>query len=424
MSNFANSVEKNITPLMGKISSNKVIKSLTAGMMYTMPLTLGTSLVAIAANFPVTAWTNWLASSGIKPHMTAVIGGTTDIIALFLAFIIAYNYAALKKEDGVTAGVLSLGSFIILMPQVYKVAEGTSINVLQKSYLGGSGVFVSMLCAILISQIYIYLNRKGLNIKLPESVPEMVSKSLSPTFIAMIIFVVVLAVRIVFGYTEYGNVFDFINSTIAKPIMAMGTSPVSIIIIYALCSLLWCFGIHPSSLTSVLMPVFMTAITSNVNAFQAGTILPYLAFQVTYVYIMVGGTGGTLGLAFDMVLFAKSERFKTLGKLAIIPNIFNINEPIIFGAPIIYNPVFMLPMTLSPIVTGSLGLLFVNLGFYNKFNPTVKLPWTMPAPIVHLLQTGLLAAICITAAIIATAIIYYPFFKYADKQALKEEQAK
>lgn len=424
MSNFANSIEKNITPLMGKISSNKVIKSLTAGMMYTMPLTLGTSLVAIAANFPVTAWTNWLASSGIKPHMAAVIGGTTDIIALFLAFIIAYNYAALKKEDGVTAGVLSLGSFIILMPQVYKVAEGTSINVLQKSYLGGSGVFVSMLCAILISQIYIYLNRKGLKINLPESVPEMVSKSLSPTFIAMIIFVVILAVRIVFGYTEYGNIFDFINSTIAKPIMAMGTSPISIILIYALCNLLWCFGIHPSSLTSVLVPVFMTAITSNVNAFQTGDILPYLSFQVVYIYVMVGGTGGTLGLTFDMLLFAKSERFKTLGKLAIIPNIFNINEPIIFGAPIIYNPVFMLPMTLSAVITGSLGIIFVKFGFYNTFNPTVKLPWTMPAPIIHLLQTGVVAAICITAAIVVTAVLYYPFFKYADKQALKEEQAK
>jgi PTS system cellobiose-specific IIC component len=422
MSNFQATIEQKVVPVMSKISSNHVIMSITAGMMATMPLTLGTSIVAIIANFPITAWTNWLATTGINVHTSAVIGGTTELLGLFLAFIIAYNYGKLKGSNPMTAGVLSLGSFLILMPQKYKLPDGKMINVLQKTYLGSSGIFVAMFTAILVAALYSYLDKKGFVIKLPESVPEMVSKSLGPTFIAMIMFMVILFVRIGFGYTSYGNIFDFINSTIAKPIMYIGTSTVALIVIYSLGNLFWCFGIHPSSLLSVLTPVFMTAITTNIADFQGGKSLTYLAFMIVYFFVMLGGTGSTLGLAIDMVLFSKSERYKSLGKLAIIPNIFNINEPLIFGTPIIFNPIFMLPMTLAPVILGSIGLFLVKLGVYNTFNPTIKMPWTMPAPITHLLNTGVLASLGVCFAIVISALLYYPFFKYADKQALKEEQ--
>lgn len=415
-------LEEKVMPAMGKISSNKVIKSITAGMMSTMPLSLGTSIIAIIANFPVEAWTNFLASTGIQAHMSAAISGTTEIIGVYIAFIVAYNYAKELESDSMTAGVLSLAAYFILMPHSFTTAEGSLVTAFQKTYLGSSGVFVALLCGILISKLYSVLKKRGMYLRLPDSVPEMVSKSLSPTFIAMTIFIIIVAIRIAFGFTSYGNAFDFINQIIGKPIMALGTSAWSLIIIYGLSNLLWCFGIHPSAPTSVLVPVFLTAFTANIQSFQSGEVLPYLTFVIAYKYVMLGGTGNTIGLAIDMALFSKSERYKTLGKLSIIPNIFNINEPLIFGTPIIYNPIFILPMTLSAIISGIMAVLFVNFGFYNGYNPTVRMPWTMPAPIIHLFESGVMPFVCVLVTILVMCLLYLPFFKYADSLALKEEE--
>ncbi|BCJ93935.1 permease IIC component [Anaerocolumna cellulosilytica] len=421
MSNFKQFFEQKVVPVTGKMSSNKIIKALTSSMMATMPLSLGTSIVAILANFPIASWTNFLAAHGINVHATAIIGGTTQIMGLFLAFLVAYNYTKLLGEDAITGGVLSLGTFIILMPQTYALADGASLSVLQLKYLGSSGIFVSMIVGILIPCLYCFLQKKGFVIKFPDSVPEMITKSLSPTFIAMIVFIVVFGVRIAFGYTPYGNIFDFINNTVGQPIMLLGSSPISLIMVYAIGNLFWCFGIHPGSVLTFYTPVILTVITGNIEAFQKGSPLPYLTFIIVYTFIMLGGTGSTLGLAFDMFLFSKSKRFKALGKLAIIPNIFNINEPLIFGTPIIFNPIFIIPMIATPFLNGGIAILLVKLGAYSTYNPTIKMPWTMPAPITALIQTGVWASLGVCLVIVATAILYYPFFKFADKQAVKEE---
>lgn len=422
MSNFSNVIQQKLVPFMGKVSSNKVIMSLTAGMMAIMPLTLGTFLIAIASNFPIAAWTNWLAATGLSTHMSAVIGATTELTGLYIVFSVAYNYAKLKESDGMTAGILSLASFIILMPQKVKFPDGTAVDALAKTYLGSGGIFVSMIVAILVTSLYCYLDKKGLVLKLPDSVPEMVSKSLGPTFIAMIIFVVVFLVRVGLDYTSYKTIFDFISTLIGKPIMSFGTSPWSLIGVFTLTSIFWCFGIHPASIMSVYVPVVTAAAIGNITAYQSGAELPYLAFGAMFLFLAIGGTGSTLGLAIDMVLFSKSERFKALGKLAIVPGLFNISEPLVFGTPIIFNPIFFIPMALSNIVTGSICLLFVKLGAFKSFNPAVGLPWTMPAPIQALLQTGIMAALGVCCAILAVTVLYFPFFKLADKQALKEEQ--
>ena len=340
---------------------------------------------------------------------------------MFLAFLVAYNYANLLGSDGVSAGVTSLGAFMVLMPQVYEIEGQRPLSVFQKSYLGSSGVFVALMLGIVIALAFTFLKKKGLMIKLPSSVPEMVSKSLSPAFIAMIIFTSVFVVSILFSLTSYGNIFDFVNSVLAMPMMNIGSSPFALITIYAIANLFWWFGIHPSALLGFYIPVFMTAFTGNIEAFQNGTALPYLGFVIAYTYIMMGGTGCTLGLAIDMAIFSKSERYKALGKLAIIPNIFNINEPLIFGTPIIFNPIFLIPMLLAPIINGSLALLFVNMGLYDTFNPLIRMPWTTPAPITALFRTGAGAAVAVCVAIVLMALLYYPFFKIADKIALKEE---
>ncbi|WP_326513233.1 PTS sugar transporter subunit IIC [Clostridium intestinale] len=419
MSNIMETMEKKVMPPMAKLNKNKVIKALTMGMMSTMPLTLGTCLIAIAVNFPLKSWTDFLAKTGVDVHMNAVINGTTQLMALYIVFAIAYNYAKLKGHDGMTASMLSLGSYIILMPQQVMV-DNAPILALTKNYLGSTAIFGGMIIALLVTHLYCYLDKKGLVIKMPDSVPEMVSKSLSPTFIAIIVFIVVLFVRIGFAATTYGNVYDFINGTIGSPIMKFGASPWSVVIVFMIINFLWFFGIHPNTILSVYMPVLITAGTANIAAFQSGQPLPYFAFSAIAAYIGLGGAGSTLGLAICM-LTAKSERYKTMGKLAIVPSLFNINEPLIFGVPIMFNPIYFIPMLLSTPVGALVGLIFIKLGAHAKMNPSISLPWTMPSPVGAAITTGLFASLGICCAILAVTLLYFPFFKYADRQAFKEE---
>lgn len=420
MSNIMQTMEKKVMPPMTKLNNNKVIKALTMGMMATMPLTLGTCLVAVAANFPMKAWSDLLARTGIGVQMNAVINGTTQLMALYIVIAIAYNYAKIKGHDGMTAGMLSLGSFIVLMPQEVMVGK-TPILALTKDYLGSTAIFGGMVIALLITALYCHLDKKGLVIKMPDSVPEMVSKSLSPTFIAMIIFLIVLLVRIGFAATPYGNIFDFITKTVGLPIMKFGASPWSVVVVFMIINFLWFFGIHPNTILSVYMPVLITAGTANIMAFQAGTPLPYFTFSAFASYIGLGGAGSTIGLAVCM-LTARSERYKTMGRLAIVPSIFNINEPLIFGVPIMFNPVYFIPMLLSTPVGAAVGFVFVKLGAHARMNPTIQLPWTMPQPVGVAISTGLFAALGVCCAVAAVTLLYFPFFKYADRQALKEEQ--
>ncbi|GFP76469.1 PTS sugar transporter subunit IIC [Clostridium fungisolvens] len=420
MSNIMETMEKKVMPPMTKLNNNKVIKALTMGMMATMPLTLGTCLVAIAANFPMKAWSDLLAKTGIGVQMNAVINGTTQLMALYIVIAIAFNYAKIKGHDGMTAAMLSLGSFIVLMPQQVMV-DKTPILALTKDYLGSTAIFGGMVIALLVTALYCQLDKKGIVIKMPDSVPEMVSKSLSPTFIAMIIFLIVLIVRIGFAATPYGNIFDFITKTVGLPIMKFGASPWSVVVVFMIINFLWFFGIHPNTILSVYMPVLITAGTANITAFQSGKPLPYFAFSALAAYIGLGGAGSTLGLAICM-LTGRSERYKTMGKLSIVPSIFNINEPLIFGVPIMFNPVYFIPMILSTPVGAAVGLVFIKLGAHAKMNPTIQLPWTMPQPVAAAISTGLFAALGVCCAVAAVTLLYFPFFKYADRQALKEEQ--
>ncbi|MGG7621265.1 PTS sugar transporter subunit IIC [Bacillus coreaensis] len=416
-------LEQKVTPFVNKFGNSTVLTALTRGFMASLPLTLGTFLIAIVANFPVEAWTKWLAETGLSIHLNAVIGATTDLLGIYFAFMIAYYYAKIKGSDEVVSGVLSLASFLILIPQQIEGTDGNLIAAMEKTYLGSGGIFVAMVTAISVAALYTFLHKKGLIIRLPDSVPDMVSKSLSPVFIAMIIFVLALLVRIGFAYTSFETIFAFINTVIAKPLMNLGSSPAALLIFFTVSNILWWCGIHPASLQGVYLPVVGGAIAGNIAAFQQGEPLPYLAFMVLFfTYVGVGGNGNTLGLAINMTLFAKSERFKALGRVGIVPNIFNINEPLIFGIPIIFNPFFFIPMALSSIVTGLVGLLFIKIGAYSSLNPLVQLPWTTPPAITAVVTAGVLAAVGVCCAILATVLLYFPFFRMADKQALKEEQ--
>lgn len=420
MKNFTKLMTTQVNKMMTKTAKNKVLQSITAGIVGVMPLSLGTVLLAIIAALPIPAWTKWLQETGIKAQMDAIPGGTTEVLSIFIVVGVAYSMAKNYNVNKVNSIFFSLSVFFCLMPQMVG-----KTGALAKTYIGSGGIFIGMIVAILVTLLYKWLSDKNLNIKLPDSVPSMVSDALAPVFIAIIIFTLAFFIRLAFFYTPYNNIFELVGKIISGPIVKLGGSIPALIAFQTICNFFWFFGIHPSTIQSAYAPIFLTATTANIEAFQQGHALPYLAFLILNVaFLMLGGTGGTIGLSFDMLFFSKSARYKTLGKLAIIPSIFNINEPLIFGAPVILNPIFFIPMILEAPVMGGIGYLFVKMGWFNNYNPLVAAVPTVPSGLTVFLASGPLALIAVLIATVVSGLLYYPFFKAADKRAVTEENNK
>lgn len=426
MDKFQNSLEKIMGPLAQKITESKIISAMMPGMMTSLVITMGIAAISILSAIPFEPWQNILTSTGIGEHMNAVVSATTSLLALYIVPGIAYHYAKNEGENGLTAAIIALAIFIALQPQSITVGEEV-LSVLQQKYLGSQGIFVGMVSSILVAMAYCKLMKKNIKMKLPESVPPMVSDSLSPIFVSMIMFTSVLVIRYIVGFTPYGNIFDLINTLITTPFLNLAATPMVIILFQTFLNLAWFFGIHPAPFLNVLYPILIQLNIQNIDAFLSGTpasALPYLNVILIGSFCYLGGQGNTLSLAALMVK-AKSEKFKSMSKIALIPNIFNINEPMIFGVPIILNPYFLVPMVLTPLVGGLFGMVALNvLGVGASANPVVALalPWVLPSFVQAFLIGGWRFCVAIVGAFLIHAVIWYPFFKVADKKEYEEEQ--
>lgn len=417
---FENALSKFIMPLAQKVNSNKMLSAVAEGFMRTTPITLGVAIFAIIGNLPITGWNEWLVANGLKGHFDAALGASTSIIAIYVVFSIAYAYAKKNEENGISAGFISLASFMIMTPQVISSSEG-DIAAISINYLGSNGLVVALITAIITSFLYVKLTKKGFVFKMPSSVPPMVSESLGPVFVAIIIFAIAFLTRVGFGYTEFKTSFDFIQTIITKPLMTIGLSAPTIILFYALANLVWFFGIHPNTIYGPINPLLTTMVLANIDAMQKGEPLPYITTAIIIGCVYLGSTGNTLGLLACMTR-AKSKRYKSMLKLSFLPNIFNINEPVIFGTPIMLNPVFFVPMVFSCVVMGLVGWGLCSIITIN-YNPLMALlPWTTPFFISAFLSGGIPVLCILLTCFVINIIMYYPFFKIADKQALLEEQ--
>lgn len=411
-------MEKVISPIAKKMNENKVIKALASGMIATMPVSLGVAAICVLVTLPIPGWTDIVNSAGFSYIGNEIMSVTLSALAIYLVINVAYNYAQAEGENGMTAATISLGIFLMMMP-VFIEGKGYFLQAIETKYIGSDGIFVGMLISALSSMVYCKLCKKNLKLKLPESVPPMVTNSLSPIFIAIIMFTSMAVVKYLFYISPYNNIFNFFNSIIAAPILKFGATPAAIIAVYTFASLMWFFGVHPSPIISTYGVVLTTAMTANIEAFNAGNVLPYLSYYIIYLCLFFSGTGNTLGLTLCFSK-AKSERYKSMKAISLVPNLFNINEPVIFGTPVILNPIFLIPMILNTLLPGLLGWAvtsFVTI----SINPTIEMPWVTPTFITAFIQGGIPLFLLILGCIVLTTIVWYPFFKIADDEALKEE---
>lgn len=445
MKNMEKFIDKFFGPIALYMNSSPFFRALTDAFMRMTPLTLGASVLMIIGFFPIPAWQNWLVTVGIYEDFVAVQNATINALGLFLAFTFAYSFVKINapKYNPLVSGLLSLAGFMILIPQKYilytingaieelpsqaTIQATKELNAFSTDYIGASGILVAIIIGYLIARIYIYLNKKHFVVKLPESVPTNVAESLSPTFIAGTIMIIVFVIRLVFKYTpflsNYGNIFAFITGVIQTPLQDIVGSPLSLILILSLANFFWYFGIHPQVVYSVITPIVIANSTANIVAYTSGETVPYLMFAVVGVACGTGfgGQGATLGLVISMMR-AKSQRYKEMFKLTAVPSIFNINEPLIFGMPIIMNPIFFIPMAIGPLVMGLSAWGLTSLIDLSNYNPTITFPWTTPALVTMIFRGGISLFLVGVVCLAISVLIWYPFFKVADQKALADEK--
>ena len=257
---------------------------------------------------------------------------------------------------------------------------------------------------------------------MPDGVPPTVEKSFAALIPAGMSVLVFFIINIVFAITPYGNAFNFIFTILQTPLLKLGNTLPAMVIAYIFLHFFWFFGVNGGSVVgAVFNPILQTLSAENLAAFQAGAVLPnIISQQFQDLFATFGGCGSTLSLLIAMLLFCRSKRVKELGKLAFIPGIFGINEPLVFGLPIVLNPMILIPFMLVPTINIVISYACMSIGLVPLCSG-VAIPWTMPVILSGFLATGWQGAVLQALLLVLGVFIYMPFIKMMDKQYLADE---
>jgi PTS system cellobiose-specific IIC component len=435
MNGFINFLEEKAMPVAGKIAAQRHVRALRDGLAITMPLIIIGSIFMILANFPVTGYAdfvNGIFGAGFTTKLLYPIRVTFDIVAILAVISISYQLAKDKEVDGLSAGALSLAAFLMLTPVqtidvVLQNGDKLSLGkVLPTANLSAGGLIVAILTAIIATEIFIFVVKKNWILKMPESVPPAVAKSFTAITPGLIILVVFFLIRLGFEGTSYQTVFAFITKFVGAPLALVGLSFGGMISTVSLYSFFWTLGIHGTRVVfGVMDSILLPAMDQNRAALEAGHQLPNIVTLQFYDNFVnsLGGCGATLGLIICILLLAKSKQAKSIGKLALAPAIFNISEPIIFGIPIVMNPIMMIPFILAPLAVGSITYITMAMGLVS-YPAGIAVPWTVPSFFSGFLATnGDWRAIILQGInILVSALIYWPFLKAWDHKMVQQEQ--
>ncbi|MBG9979456.1 PTS sugar transporter subunit IIC [Facklamia lactis] len=425
-----NKLEKILAPLAERLANNIVLTAIRDGFLVTTPLLIVASIFLVIANFPIPGYSEFMAGflgTGWEAYLDPIINSTFGVIALIGSVGIGYSYGKLLEVDPIASAAVSLASFLILSPQTHPDFVGPEQEVFNGfafSNLGTAGLFLAMITALLSVKLFAYASKKGWVITLPDGVPPAVMNSFAALIPSGMVLLLALLVNILFSFTPYKYAHNFIYEILQSPLMGFGQSFIFEPIYQFLSTLFWFFGINgPAVTNTTFSPIHLALTTENLTAFNAGEPLPNIFTQpFGDFFANFGGGGSTLSLVILMVFVAKSQRMKQLGKLSLIPGVFGINEMVIFGLPVVLNPIIFIPFIICPLVNIIISTIATQIGVI-PYTTGASLPWTTPPFFSGWLSTGsMLAGLLQIGLIVLDCVIYYPFFKVMDKQYLQDEQ--
>lgn len=430
MEKFSTAIEKYVAPMANKIARQKYIQALQSTFLSLIPfMTIGSfALIIISPALDYKTLDEGLLRSFFQGWQSIadfaqvplglIYNITMGCMSLFVTAGLGLFLSKHYKLNNFISITLTLISFLI-MSCVTK--DGT----LSVQYFDGKGLFTSILVSIITIEIYRFLTVKKFGrIELSGGgVPPALTDSLAALAPAAVI-VLIMGILSSVTLSLTGDAFPGVMTLIMTPIVSMIDSVWGVLILAVIVMILWWFGIHDTVITGPLTPFLVTNFTANSAAYAAGTAavaLPYILTEpFWWTFMAIGGSGATLGLAF-LALGSKSKQIRTVGKLCIIPSLFNINEPLIFGLPLMFNPVMMFPFVFTMAFNGVVAYLAMDFGIIGK---TFADPsWNMFAPIGAILSTmDVKAMFLVVGLIVIDLFIYLPFFKIYEKQKLEEEK--
>lgn len=403
-------------PFAGKLAEQRHLKALREGIVAVMPLLLIGSLFLIIAYPPIESLDK--AIEPFRNDLLKVSRATFGIMALAASFSIAYSLAASYRLDSLASGIISISAFLLSVPAAKDGGLATE-------WLGSKGLFVAMVLALLAVEIQRTFMNKNFFIKMPSEVPPFVSRSFAALLPGFAMLFLVWIINILLLRITNLTLPEAINNVLGIPIMNLGSSLPATLIAIIVIQLLWCVGIQGADIVAVFLgPVWLSLSEQNAAAKAAGEILPnIISNQFIYIFVFVGGAGASFALALLLLFNVKSSQLKAIGKAGIWPTLFNVNEHITFGMPIIMNPIMFIPFILAPLVAAIITYMAMAMNIVAR--PYAIVPWTTPALISGFLTTGDWKAIVLQLVnLAATGIVYYPFLKVWDRMKLEEESKK
>lgn len=408
-------------PFFDRVSRNKYLKSIRDGFMSAMPVILFSSiflLIAFVPNIFGFYWPKDVENAIMKPYNYSM-----GILALLVAGSTAKNLTDnMNRELPVNLQINNISTFMAGIVGTLIMAVDPIKNGLAIEYMGSKGLLTGFLVAFLVCNIYRYCVKRNITIHMPSEVPPNISQTFADiipfAFSILLLAGFDLIFRKVVGMSFAAGVIAFF-----KPIFLAADGYLGLALVYGSISLFWFVGIHgPSIVEPAVSAIYYMNIAANLDLFRAGGhATNILTPGVQQFVCTMGGTGATLVVTLMFAFMARSKELKAVGRASAIPVLFGVNEPILFSAPLILNPVFFIPFVLAPIMNVWLFKIFVDVLGMNSF--MYILPWTTPAPIGIVLGCGLglLCVIYVLCALLLDFLIYYPFFRVYDGLKVQEE---
>ncbi|TPR55152.1 PTS sugar transporter subunit IIC [Enterococcus sp. OL5] len=406
-----------------KFSNNKYIKSISDSMMALIGIMIFGSFAVIFKAFPITSVATFFKNIGIDVFFGAIYNLTIGAISIYLVFLIAKNLTTKfgLGEESNTVGLIAIMNFLIFTPLGSYLVEDSNITAIPLTWIGTSGMFSAIIIGLLVGRGYVFIKARNWTIKMPASVPPMVSRSFESLIPTVLLGTISGLVAYLFSLTSFGNIHQLVFTIVQTPLQGIGSSIWAVMLIIIFQQFLWFLGIHGTNVIApVVTPIWMALNVQNLSAYESGQPLPNI---VTHAFVNIVCWGGSaLGLVLLMLFVSKSQRYKEMGKISIIPALFGITEPVIFGTPLVLNFKMAFPFIFNNSICLGIAYFLTNIGLVER---------TIGAQAVFGLPLGFHASIGGSVSIIImqvvlqlvlSPILWYPWFKLIDKDAYLEEQ--
>lgn len=421
---FQSFLEEKFTPFAARMGANKYLIAIRDGITVALPLILIGSFFMVLASLPIPGWEDLLGELGIGDILWKGTGSSFDLMGLIAAFGIAFSLTRQNGQDGVSAGILSLSAFVTATPFVSSDAG----NGIPTGYTGAGGILLALVIGLTTGMVFTWFMEKDYRIRMPEGVPPAISRSFSALIPGTVIISFWLIIYGILEFSGIGNVHDIVGIVLGGPLGLLGDNIFGTVLLTGLNSLFWFVGIHGgNTINAVMQPIWRGNSGENLAAFQAGEKIPHIITQQFIDYfIYMGGGGATLGLVIVIAIIARRKRASSLTKamapLTLVPGMFNINEPAMFGLPIVLNFQLLIPFALTPMINAIIAYIAMATGIV-PLTTGIDVGWTMPPILNGFLSTNnsIAAALLQVFLIILNMAIYYVFYIGVEKKNIENE---